>query len=169
MKIPYTEEEISRACYRGGRRRSRSSDGYVRPVAFRGSEMMAVSAQNAERPRRHRGVAVAVLFRSGGEAERHPARHLATGSGPAPDTAPTQAKAAGLYMICTMSKHAAEAKGYADAMMFDYRGYVAEATGANIFFVKDGRLHTPIPDCFLERHHAPFGDRARQGAADSGA
>jgi branched-chain amino acid aminotransferase len=68
---------------------------------------------------------------------------------PAPDTAPTQAKAAGLYMICTLSKHAAEAKGYADAMMFDYRGYVAEATGANIFFVKDGRLVTPIADCFL--------------------
>jgi branched-chain amino acid aminotransferase len=68
---------------------------------------------------------------------------------PAPDTAPTQAKAAGLYMICTVSKHAAEARGYADAMMLDYRGYVAEATGANVFFVKDGELHTPIPDCFL--------------------
>ena len=68
---------------------------------------------------------------------------------PAPDTAPTGAKAAGLYMICTMSKHDAEAKGYADALMFDYRGYVAEATGANIFFVKDGKLHTPIADCFL--------------------
>ncbi len=68
---------------------------------------------------------------------------------PAPDTAPTAAKASGLYMICTISKHAAEAKGYADAMMYDYRGYVAEATGANIFFVKDGQLHTPLPDCFL--------------------
>ena len=68
---------------------------------------------------------------------------------PAPDTAPTQAKAAGLYMICTISKHAAEAKGYADALMFDYRGLVAEATGANVFFIKDGVLHTPIPDCFL--------------------
>jgi len=68
---------------------------------------------------------------------------------PAPDTAPTAAKAAGLYMICTISKHEAEAKGYADAMMFDYRGYVAEATGANIFFVKEDKLYTPIPDCFL--------------------
>ena len=68
---------------------------------------------------------------------------------PAPDTAPTQAKAAGLYMICTLSKHAAEAAGYADALMYDYRGYVAEATGANVFFVKDGKLHTPIADCFL--------------------
>ena len=69
---------------------------------------------------------------------------------PSPETAPYKAKAAGLYMICTMSKHAAEAKGCSDAMMFDYRGYVAEATGANIFFVKDGEVHTPDPDCFLD-------------------
>ena len=68
---------------------------------------------------------------------------------PAADTAPVHAKASGLYMICTMSKHAAEAKGYDDALMYDYRGQVAEATGANIFFVKDGDLHTPTPDCFL--------------------
>ena len=68
---------------------------------------------------------------------------------PDPRTAPSRAKAAGLYMICTLSKHAAEAKGYADAMMFDWRGYVAEATGANIFFVKDGKIHTPTADCFL--------------------
>jgi branched-chain amino acid aminotransferase len=68
---------------------------------------------------------------------------------PDPRTAPSKAKAAGLYMICTLSKHAAEAKGYADAMMFDWRGYVAEATGANIFFVKDGEIHTPKADCFL--------------------
>jgi branched-chain amino acid aminotransferase len=68
---------------------------------------------------------------------------------PSPETIPSFAKAAGLYMICTMSKHAAEAKGCSDAMMYDYRGYVAEATGANIFFVKDGEVHTPKPDCFL--------------------
>jgi branched-chain amino acid aminotransferase len=68
---------------------------------------------------------------------------------PSPETIPCDAKAAGLYMICTMSKHAAEAKGCSDAMMFDYRGYIAEATGANIFFVKDGEVHTPKPDCFL--------------------
>jgi branched-chain amino acid aminotransferase len=68
---------------------------------------------------------------------------------PSPETIPSAAKAAGLYMICTMSKHAAEAKGCSDAMMMDYRGYVAEATGANIFFVKDGEVHTPLPDCFL--------------------
>ena len=69
---------------------------------------------------------------------------------PAPDTAPTQSKAAGLYMICTLSKHAAEAKGYNDALMLDYRGQIAEATGANIFLVQDGRIHTPLPDCFLD-------------------
>jgi branched-chain amino acid aminotransferase len=68
---------------------------------------------------------------------------------PAPDTAPVESKAAGLYMICTVSKHAAEREGYADALMLDYRGYVAEATGANIFMVRDGVIHTPTPDCFL--------------------
>jgi branched-chain amino acid aminotransferase len=69
---------------------------------------------------------------------------------PAPETAPVQTKAAGLYMICTLSKHAAEAAGYDDALMLDYRGRIAEATGANIFLVKDGELHTPVPDCFLD-------------------
>jgi branched-chain amino acid aminotransferase len=69
---------------------------------------------------------------------------------PSPETAPCRSKAAGLYMICTISKHAAEAKGYADAMMLDWRGFVAEATGANVFFVQDGKLHTPTPDCFLD-------------------
>jgi branched-chain amino acid aminotransferase len=69
---------------------------------------------------------------------------------PAPETAPCKSKAAGLYMICTLSKHAAEAKGYADALMLDYRGLIAEATGANVFLVQDGRIHTPTPDCFLD-------------------
>ncbi|HSR73156.1 MAG TPA: aminotransferase class IV, partial [Kiloniellales bacterium] len=69
---------------------------------------------------------------------------------PAPDTAPTKSKAAGLYMICTLSKHAAEAKGYQDALMLDYRGRIAEGTGANIFLLQDGKLHTPVPDCFLD-------------------
>ncbi|HMQ58252.1 MAG TPA: aminotransferase class IV, partial [Rhizobiaceae bacterium] len=69
---------------------------------------------------------------------------------PDPRTAPSRSKAAGLYMICTISKHAAEAKGYADALMLDWRGQVAEATGANVFFVKDGKIHTPTPDCFLD-------------------
>ena len=100
-------------------------------------------------PCRHRLLALAVLFQPGGKAERHPAGHRPLASGPSPETEPVHAKAAGLYMICTISKHEAEAKGYADAMMLDYRGYVAEATGANVFFVKDGELHTPTPDCFL--------------------
>src|SRR5690606_28501711 len=69
---------------------------------------------------------------------------------PDPMTAPSKAKATGLYMICTISKHAAENKGYADALMLDYRGRVAEATGANVFFVRDGEIHTPTPDCFLD-------------------
>ena len=146
MKIPYTEEEINAACMEaaGG-----YIDGYVRPVAFRGSEMMAVSAQNTKIH-----VAVAVW---NWPSYFDPATKLkgirldiSDWKRPAPDTAPTKAKAAGLYMICTMSKHNAEAKGFTDALMTDYRGYVAEATGANVFFVKDGKLHTPIPDCFLD-------------------
>jgi branched-chain amino acid aminotransferase len=146
MTIPYTEEEINAACMEaaGG-----YIDGYVRPVAFRGSEMMAVSAQNTKIH-----VAVAVW---NWPSYFDPATKLkgirldiSDWKRPAPDTAPTQAKAAGLYMICTMSKHAAEAKGYADALMLDSRGLVAEATGANIVFVKDGTLHTPTPDCFLD-------------------
>jgi branched-chain amino acid aminotransferase len=149
IKIPYTEEEISRACYQAAEAQS-IVDGYVRPVAFRAAETMpTVSAQKA-------GVRVAIAvwpwpsYFDPAEKLKGIRLDISTWRRPAPDTAPTQAKAAGLYMICTMSKHAAEAKGYADAMMFDYRGLVAEATGANMFFVKDGRLHTPIPDCFLD-------------------
>ena len=146
MKIPYTEKEINAACMDAA---AGYVDGYVRPVAFRGSEMMAVSAQNTKIH-----VAVAVW---NWPSYFDPATKLkgirldiSDWKRPAPDTAPTQAKAAGLYMICTMSKHAAEAKGYADALMLDYRGLVAEATGANIVFVKNGTLHTPTPDCFLD-------------------
>ena len=147
MKIPYTEEDINEACYEAARSQG-IVDGYVRPVAFRGSEMMAVSAQNT---RIHVAIAVWQWPSYFNPAEKLKGIRLdiSDWKRPAPDTAPTQAKAAGLYMICTMSKHAAEAKGYADALMFDYRGYVAEATGANIFFVKEGSLHTPTPDCFL--------------------
>lgn len=149
IKIPYTEEEISRACYQAAAAQS-IVDGYVRPVAFRAAETMpTVSAQKA-------GVRVAIAvwpwpsYFDPAEKLKGIRLDISDWKRPAPDTAPTQAKAAGLYMICTMSKHAAEAKGYSDAMMFDYRGLVAEATGANMFFVKDGRLHTPIPDCFLD-------------------
>ena len=124
-------------------------DGYVRPVAWRGSEMMGVSAQETR-------INVAIAAWEWPSYFSPEARlkgiRLATSTWrrPAPDTAPVHAKAAGLYMICTLSKHAAEAKGYNDALMLDYRGRVAEATGANIFLLQDGTLHTPTPDCFLD-------------------
>jgi len=147
MKIPFTQDQINAACIEAAQAQN-IKDGYVRPVVFRGSEMMAVSAQNTKIH-----VAVAVWewpsYFDPKEKLKGIRLDIAAWRRPAPDTAPTQAKAAGLYMICTLSKHAAEAKGYADAMMLDYRGYVAEATGANIFFVKDGSVHTPIADCFL--------------------
>ncbi|MEE8187908.1 MAG: aminotransferase class IV, partial [Kiloniellales bacterium] len=124
-------------------------EGYVRPVAWRGSEMMGVSAQQTS-------INVAIAAWEWPSYFSPEARlkgiRLATSPWrrPAPDTAPVHAKAAGLYMICTLSKHAAEAKGYNDALMLDYRGRVAEATGANIFLLQDGKLHTPTPDCFLD-------------------
>ncbi|WPZ32149.1 branched-chain amino acid aminotransferase [Thalassobaculum sp. OXR-137] len=124
-------------------------DGYIRPVAWRGSEMMGVSAQQNTI---HLAVAAwewPSYFDP--EAKMKGIRlALSKWRRPAPETAPVHAKAAGLYMICTLSKHRAEKDGFHDAMMLDYRGYVAEATGANVFFVmKDGRVHTPTPDCFL--------------------
>jgi branched-chain amino acid aminotransferase len=147
MKIPHTESEISAACVQACEVQG-FKDAYVRPVAWRGSEMMAVAAQQTK-------IHVAIAAWEWGsyfdpkEKMKGIRLDVAEWKRPAPDTAPTAAKASGLYMICTMSKHAAEARGYADAMMFDYRGYVAEATGANIFFVKDEKLYTPIADCFL--------------------
>lgn len=148
MKIPFTQAEINAACYDVARAQG-IEDGYVRPVVFRGSEMMAVSAQNTKI---HVAIAVWQWPSYFDPATKLKGIRLAISDWrrPAPDTAPTKAKAAGLYMICTLSKHAAEQQGYADALMFDYRGLVAEATGANIFFVKDGVLHTPTPDCFLD-------------------
>ncbi|HEX4371360.1 MAG TPA: branched-chain amino acid aminotransferase [Rhizomicrobium sp.] len=147
MTIPFTQDQISAACIEAAQAQN-IKDGYVRPVAFRGSEMMAVSAQSTKIH-----VAIAVWewpsYFDPKEKLKGIRLDVSDWKRPAPDTAPTQAKAAGLYMICTLSKHIAESKGYADAMMLDYRGYVAEATGANIFFVKEGSLHTPIADCFL--------------------
>lgn len=123
------------------------SDAYIRPVAWRGSEMMGVSAQNNTI---HLAVAAWEWGAYYGDARTKGARlDVAQWRRPSPETIPCSAKAAGLYMICTLSKHEAEAKGFSDAMMLDYRGYVAEATGANMFFVKDGVVHTPTPDCFL--------------------
>jgi branched-chain amino acid aminotransferase len=148
FELPYSVAEIDAAAIQVVEANG-IVDGYVRPVAWRGSEMMGVSAQQT----RIR-VAVAawewpVYFTP--EARLKGIR-MATSPWrrPAPDTAPTQSKAAGLYMICTLSKHAAEAKGYNDALMLDYRGRIAEATGANIFLVQDGVIHTPTPDCFLD-------------------
>lgn len=148
MKIPYTPAEINAACNEAARVQG-IQDGYVRPVVFRGSEMMAVSAQNTKI---HVAIAVWQWPSYFDPATKLKGIRLAISDWrrPAPDTAPTKAKAAGLYMICTLSKHTAEQQGYADALMFDYRGLVAEATGANVFFVKDGALHTPTPDCFLD-------------------
>jgi branched-chain amino acid aminotransferase len=148
MKIPYTEDEIDRACYAAAEAQG-IADGYVRPVVFRGSEMMAVSAQNTKI---HVAIAVWQWPSYFDPKEKMKGIRLAISDWkrPAPDTAPTKAKAAGLYMICTLSKHAAEAQGYADAMMLDYRGLVAEATGANMFFAENGKLYTPMPDCFLD-------------------
>ena len=147
MKIPFTEQQIFDACYEAARAQD-IQNGYVRPVVYRGSEMMAVSAQNTTI---HVAIAVWQWPSYFDPATKMKGIRLAISDWrrPAPDTAPTAAKAAGLYMICTMSKHTAESQGYADALMLDYRGYVAEATGANVFFVKDGALHTPTPDCFL--------------------
>lgn len=147
MKIPFTEAEINAACYEAARVQG-IEDGYVRPVVFRGSEMMAVSGHNNKI---HVAIAAWQWPSYFDPATKLKGIRLAISEWrrPAPDTAPTKAKAAGLYMICTLSKHAAEAQGYADALMFDYRGLVAEATGANVFFVKDGALHTPTADCFL--------------------
>ncbi|MDD3447017.1 MAG: branched-chain amino acid aminotransferase [Zavarzinia sp.] len=124
-------------------------DGYVRPLAWRGSEMMGVSAQSSKI---HVAIACWLWPSYFSPEARLKGLRLAISDWkrPAPDTAPTASKAAGLYMICTLSKHKAEAAGFDDALMFDYRGQVAEATGANIFFVKDGQLHTPTPDCFLD-------------------
>jgi branched-chain amino acid aminotransferase len=121
----------------------------VRPIAWRGSEQMGVSAQN-----NRINVAIAIWqwpsYFDPEQKLKGIRLDIAEYRRPDPRTAPSKSKAAGLYMICTISKHAAEAKGYADAMMLDWRGQVAEATGANIFFVKDGKIHTPTPDCFLD-------------------
>ena len=147
FQIPYSVDEIDEAC-RETLKRQGLVNAYVRPVAWRGSEMMGVSAQ-ANRI----NVAIAVWdwpsYFDPEQKMKGIRLDMAEWRRPDPATAPCRSKAAGLYMICTLSKHAAEEKGYADAMMLDYRGYVAEATGANVFFSRQGELHTPTPDCFL--------------------
>ncbi|HZC96551.1 MAG TPA: branched-chain amino acid aminotransferase [Bradyrhizobium sp.] len=125
------------------------ADAYVRPIAWRGSEMMGVSAQHN---RIHLAIAAWDWPSYFDPAQRMKGIRLdiAEYRRPDPATAPARAKASGLYMICTISKHRAERRGFADALMLDWQGRVAECTGANVFFVKDGALHTPIADCFLD-------------------
>ncbi|MBL4757190.1 MAG: branched-chain amino acid aminotransferase [Rhizobiales bacterium] len=148
FEIPYSLDEINNAS-REVLETQGFTDAYIRPVAWRGSEMMGVSAQNNTI---HLAIAVWQWPSYFDPAERLKGIRLdmAEYRRPSPATIPCKSKAAGLYMICTLSKHAAEAKGYADALMLDWRGHVAEATGANVFFVQDGKLHTPVPDCFLD-------------------
>jgi branched-chain amino acid aminotransferase len=148
FEIPWSVEQIDEAC-REVLEANGLEDAYMRPLAWRGSEQMGVSAQGSK-------IHLAIAAWSWGayfgeEAIRKGLRlDIAQYRRPAPYTAPTASKAAGLYMICTLSRHQAQAKGLDDALMFDWRGQVAEATGANAFFVRDGALHTPTPDCFLD-------------------
>src|SRR5262249_21397232 len=147
FEIPYTVAEIDQAC-RDVVRANGLVNGYVRPIAWRGSEQMGVSAQATR-------INLAIAVWNWGSyfdpAARMKGLRLAIAQyrRPDPRTAPAKSKATGLYMICTIEKHKAEREGYNDALMLDWRGQIAEATGANIFFVQNGVLHTPLPDCFL--------------------
>jgi len=147
-EIPWTVEEINAACNQVVAA-NKISDAYVRPIAWRGSEQVGVSARKATV---HLAIGAwewGAYF--GEESLRKGAKlDISEYRRPAPYTAPTSAKASGLYMICTIAKNRAEAKGCTEALMLDWRGQVAEATSANIFFVRDGELFTPTPDCFLD-------------------
>ena len=147
FQIPYTVDEIE-AAKQEVLTANGLTDAYVRAVAWRGAgeDMGVASARNPV----HLAIASWEWGAYYGDAKMKGAKlDISKWKRPSPETIPVHAKAAGLYMICTTSKHAAEAKGCSDALFMDYRGYVAEATGANIFFVKDGEVHTPDPDCFL--------------------
>jgi branched-chain amino acid aminotransferase len=148
FKIPYSLEEIEQATIDTVAEQG-YPDAYVRPIAWRGSEMMGVSAQSSKI---HLAIAVWEWPSYFSPEARMRGIRLQTSKWkrPSPETEPVHSKAAGLYMICTLSKHAAEASGFDDALMLDWRGRIAETTGANIFLVQDGVLHTPIPDCFLD-------------------
>ena len=148
FEIPYSVAEID-AAKQLVLDRNNQKEAYVRPVAWRGSEQLGVSAQQNKI---HLAIATWEWPSYFDPAQRLKGIRLdlAEYRRPDPATAPCLAKAAGLYMICTISKHAAERKGYADAMMLDWEGRVAECTGANIFFVRDGKIHTPLADCFLD-------------------
>ncbi len=145
FEIPYSVDEIEKA-KADTVLKSGLSSAYIRAIAWRGSEKMGVSAKE-----NRINLAIAAWHWGDYFEDKMKGIRLAIAPWrrPAPDTAPCNAKAAGLYMICTLSKHAAENAGFQDALMMDWRGQIAEATGANIFFVKDGKLLTPTPDCFL--------------------
>ncbi|HEY0625996.1 MAG TPA: branched-chain amino acid aminotransferase [Allosphingosinicella sp.] len=147
FEIPWSVDEIDEAC-REVLKANNLEDAYMRPLAWRGSEQMGVSAQQSKI---HLAIAAwpwGAYF--GEDAIRQGLKlDIAKWRRPAPYTAPVESKASGLYMICTLSRHEAQAKGFNDALMFDWRGQVAEATGANAFFIRDNVLYTPTPDCFL--------------------
>jgi branched-chain amino acid aminotransferase len=147
MKMPYNLETLENVKYELLKKQN-LTDAYIRVFAWRGSEMMAISAQQTKT---HIAVAAWAWpsYFSLEQKKKGLRLDISKWKRPSPESAPFDAKAAGLYMICTLSKHQAERDGYTDALMADYRGYISEATGANIFFVKDGALHTPLPDCFL--------------------
>ena len=148
FKIPYSVEELDKIKNEVVAKQN-ITEGYVRAFAWRGSEKMAISGQENKI---HTAVACWAwpAYYSSGAQKAGIKLKFARYKRPAPDTAPVAAKAAGLYMICTISKHEVEREGYNDALMLDYRGFLAEATGANLFLVmKNGEIHTPLPDCFL--------------------
>ena len=149
IKVPYTENEINKAC-KSIVNIQKVQNGYVRPIIWRGSEMMAISAQKNK-------IHVAIATWEWGSYFDPKLKligiklNISNWRRPAPNTIPWDTKAAGLYMICTLSKHEAEAQGYTDSLMLDHQGNIAEATGANVFFKdQSGELHTPIPDSFLD-------------------
>ena len=147
MTLPYSADEIDAAC-KAVLAANGLVDAYVRPIAWRGSEQLSVSGQNTTI---HLAIAVWGWPNLYGDNRMKGVRlGMAPWKRPHPDTAPTAAKASGMYMIGTMSKHAVEAEGFDDALMLDWRGQLAEATGANMFLVLDGQVHTPTPDCFLD-------------------
>ncbi len=147
LRVPFSIQEINDACYQTLEKND-LSDAYVRPIIWRGAETMGVSAPNSKI---HCAIAVWEWpsYFSPEDKLKGIRLTLSDWKRPSPETIPCQAKAAGLYMICTLSKQEAETKGYDDALMLDWRGQVAEATGANIFFMKEKEIHTPVPDCFL--------------------
>ena len=148
FQIPFSVAEIDEACKQTAAKNG-FDNCYVRPLAWRGPEQMGVSAQATK---------IHVAIATWAWASYYDPAQLRKGirltyakyKRPSPETAPTSSKAAGLYMICTISKHAAEKEGYSDALMLDWRGYIAETTSANIFLIRDGVIHTPKPDCFLD-------------------